>query len=67
MKPLILTLLIGIITILISLIVIDEEANKYNVKCMEREFAARLKQQDSTYNVMYERVLKGNYKPKKGR
>ena len=53
------------IIVLIAFILINAKANIYKEKCMEREFAKRLHQQDSTYNVMYERILKGNYKPKK--
>lgn len=54
-----------IIILLASLVVINEKAHLYNEKLMYREFAKRLNEQDSVHKVMYERILKHNYKPKK--
>jgi len=55
------------IIVLIAFILINDKAHLYREKTMEREFAKGYAKQDSVHKVMYERILKGNCKPKKVR
>ena len=60
-------LLIIVCTFLTAIIILNDKAWMYKLNEMEKAHESEKLMQDSTYNVLYERILKHNYKPKKVR
>ena len=59
------TILTIVCAFLTCIIILNDKAWMYKFDQQEKENAKQLALQDSVHKVMYDRILKGNYKPNK--